>query len=200
MERNCPTLYPVIEPIEYFLKCVTFGPVVCLTIERKMGGTGVNNFSEIYQIYYQRVFRFLLSLSGDRQQAEDLAQEVFYRALLHIQQYRENESMFTWLCTIGKNAWLNECRKQTRLVPLEDNLQDFAPDLETSLEEQEQKALLRKAILELPTDYQDVVILHIYGEVSLREIAIRKGKSESWGKVTFYRAKRILTQKLEGLR
>lgn len=160
----------------------------------------MDNFSEIYQSYYHKVFRFLLSLSGDEHQAEDLAQEVFYRALLHIQQYQENESMFTWLCTIGKNAWLNECRKQKRLVPMEDSLQDFAPDLETSFEERERRAMLRKTILELPADYQDVVILHIYGEVPLREIAARKGKSESWGKVTFYRAKRMLTQKLEGLK
>ena len=160
----------------------------------------MNDFSEIYQCYYQKVFRFLLSLSGNEHQAEDLVQEVFYRALLHIQQYQENESMFTWLCTIGKNAWLNECRKQKRLVPIEDSLQDFAPDMETSFEERERKSMLRKAILELPTDYQDVVILHIYGEIPLKEIAARKGKSESWGKVTFYRAKRILTQKLEGLK
>lgn len=52
----------------------------------------------------------------------------------------------------------------------------------------------------LPEDYRDVVILHIYGEISLKEISAMKGKSESWGKVTYYRAKQMLKQKLEGLR
>lgn len=160
----------------------------------------MNDFLETYQTYYQKVFRFLLSLAGDEHQAEDLTQEVFYRALLHIQQYEETENMFTWLCTIGKNAWLNECRKRKRFVPLEDNLPDSAPGLEISFEEGERKTMLRKAILELPEEYQDVVILHIYGGVSLRDIAAQKRKSESWGKVTFYRAKQMLAQKMEGLR
>ena len=60
--------------------------------------------------------------------------------------------------------------------------------------------MVQRAILDLPEDYRDVVILHIYGEVPLKEISIRKGKSESWGKVTFYRAKQMLAQKLEGLK
>lgn len=160
----------------------------------------MDDFSEIYRVYYCRVFRFLLSLTGDQYQAEDLTQEVFYRALLHIQQYQDNGSMFTWLCTIGKNAWLNECRKQNRTLPLEDCLKSSGPNLEESMTEQERRKLVQRAILELPEDYRDVVILHIYGEVPLREIAIRKGKSESWGKVTFYRAKQLLAQKLEGLK
>ena len=58
--------------------------------------------------------------------------------------------------------------------------------------------ILRRAVLELPEEYRDVVILHVYGGVPLRELAERRGKSESWGKVTFYRAKALLREKLEG--
>ena len=57
---------------------------------------------------------------------------------------------------------------------------------------------LRRAVLELPEEYRDMVILHVYGGVPLRELAERRGKSESWGKVTFYRAKALLREKLEG--
>lgn len=160
----------------------------------------MDDFAEIYRSYYNRVFRFLLSLTGDRYQAEDLTQEVFYRALLHIQQYREDGSMFTWLCTIGKNAWLNECRKHDRTLPLEDGHKSAAPGPEDSVARREQLRVMQRAILELPEDYRDVVILHVYGEVPLREIAARRGKSESWGKVTFYRAKQLLARKLEGLK
>ena len=160
----------------------------------------MDDFTEIYSSYYSRVFRFLLSLTGDRYQAEDLTQEVFYRALLHIQQYQDSGSMFTWLCTIGKNAWLNECRKRNRTLPLEDGLKNTFPSPEDSMTTQEQRKAMQRAILELPKDYRDVVILHIYGEVPLREIAAQKGKSESWGKVMFYRAKQMLARKLEGLK
>ena len=57
---------------------------------------------------------------------------------------------------------------------------------------------VRRAVLELPEEYRDVVILHVYGGVPLRELAERRGKSESWGKVTFYRTKALLREKLEG--
>ena len=174
----------------------------------------MDSFEEICQMYYKRVYRFLLALSGNPQQAEDLTQEVFYKALLHISDYEDKGYMFTWLCTIGKNIWLNECRKRKRIRLFENTFGILekkqadgsagnpAGSMSGSPEEkvvaQENRRAVQEAILSLPKDYQDVVILHIYGEVPLREIAVRKGKSESWGKVTFYRAKRMLKERLEG--
>lgn len=163
----------------------------------------MDDFAEIYQSYYARVYRYLLSLSGSEQQADNLTQEVFYRALLHIGTYRDCGGMYAWLCAIGKNAWLDAFRKQKRLITTDDALQqmpDTSSDPETVLLEQERQSALRSAVLELPEVYRDVVILHVYGEIPLREIAAQKGKSESWGKVTFYRAKRLLAQKLEGFK
>ena len=140
------------------------------------------DFAAACQVYYDRVYRFLLALSGDPNQAEDLTQEVFYRALLHIGSYR----------------WLSQCRKERRRTPtLADTPQ---PGPEEALSAQEVQNTLRRAVAALPEDYRDVVILHIYGEISLKEISDMKGKSESWGKVTYYRARQMLKQKLEGLR
>lgn len=156
------------------------------------------DFAAACQAYYDRVYRFLLALSGDPNQAEDLTQEVFYRALLHIGSYREQGQMLTWLCAIGKNLWLSQCRKERRrTATLADTPQ---PGPEEALSAQEVQNTLRRAVAALPEDYRDVVILHIYGEISLKEISAMKGKSESWGKVTYYRAKQMLKQKLEGLR
>ena len=74
----------------------------------------MEDFGAVFRDYYQRVYRFLLALSGSPNQAEELTQEVFYRALLALPRYRDDGHMFTWLCTIGKNLWLNECRRQRR--------------------------------------------------------------------------------------
>ena len=106
--------------------------------------------------------------------------------------------MLTWLCAIGKNLWLSQCRKERRRTPtLADTPQ---PGPEEALSAQEVQNTLRRAVAALPEDYRDVVILHIYGEISLKEISAMKGKSESWGKVTYYRAKQMLKQRLERLR
>lgn len=156
------------------------------------------DFAAACQVYYDRVYRFLLALSGDSHQAEDLTQEVFYRALLHIGRYREQGQMFTWLCAIGKNLWLSQCRREGRRNhTLTDTPQ---PGPEETLSAREVQNALRRAVADLPEDFRDVVILHVYGEISLKEISAMKGKSESWAKVTYYRARQMLRKELEGLR
>lgn len=100
------------------------------------------DFAAACQVYYDRVYRFLLALSGDPNQAEDLTQEVFYRALLHIGSYREQGQMLTWLCAIGKNLWLSQCRKERRRTPtLADTPQ---PGPEEALSAQEVQNTLRR--------------------------------------------------------
>ena len=159
----------------------------------------MDGFAQVYQAYYDRVYRFLLSLTGDTHQAEELTQDVFYKVLLHIDRYRDQGSMLTWLCTIGKNAWLNECRRKKRLLPLEDREErGSGPGPEETLTEKERVNALRRAVMELPEDWRDVVILHAYGRVPLKEIAAQKGKSESWARTTYYRARQLLARKLEG--
>lgn len=155
-------------------------------------------FEAACQVYYDRVCRFLLALTGDIHQAEDLTQEVFYRALLHIGRYKEQGQMFTWLCAIGKNLWLSQCRREGRMGQRVPDVSQPGP--EETLSAREEQAALRRAVAALPEDYRDVVILHVYGEIPLKEISAMKGKSESWAKVTYYRARQMLKQELEGLR
>ena len=160
----------------------------------------MDQFEQAYQAYYPRVLRFLLALSRNEALAEELTQEVFFRAVVHIGTYQEQGTMLTWLCTIGKNLWLNECRRSKHLIPLDEIPPASVPGPESALLLQEQEAALRRAILALPEDQRDVIILHIYGGISLREISMHRGKSESWGKVTYYRAKQKLAQELEGFK
>ena len=161
------------------------------------GGGSLNEaFAEACQAYYDRLYRFLLSLSGDPHRAEDLTQEVFYRALLHIDRYREQGQMFTWLCAIGKNLWLSQCRRERHVPAPEPRV--LQPGPEEELWEKEARQALRRAVAALPDDMRDVVILHIYGGIPLKDISAMKGKSESWAKVTYYRARQMLKKELEG--
>ena len=49
----------------------------------------------------------------------------------------------------------------------------------------------------MPEIYRDVLILHVYADIPLRMIAKDRGKSESWARVTYYRAKEYLSMRLE---
>lgn len=65
-----------------------------------------------YRDNYRIVYGYLLSLCANPSLAEELTAETFYKALLHIDRYDPRYKASTWLCTIGKNLFLNECRRK----------------------------------------------------------------------------------------
>ena len=149
-------------------------------------------FSEIYRQHVQNVYRFLLVLTENEAQAEELTQQTFYKALLHIEGFEGRSSLYTWLCQIGKNEWLLECRRNNQIsFELIEDIVDEG-SLEEDLVDKTQTAMVKRAILELPTPYRDVLILRIYGELPFAEIAGLFQHSESWAKVTFFRGKEKL--------
>lgn len=157
-------------------------------------------FQKIYEKHSKAVYRFLLSLTRNETMAEELLQETFYKALLHIDQFEGRSSLYTWLCQIGKNAWLKECRKNKfhGILSMEElsNIASYELSPEEQLIRREEYTKVRTAILQLEEPYKDVFILHTYAEVSLKEIAISYNKSESWARVTYYRAKQKIIEQI----
>ena len=155
------------------------------------------SFESVYQQYALPVYRFLLSLTGEENTAEELLQETFYQAFLHIDRFEGRSSLYTWLCTIGKNAWLKQCRRTQRFTPAaEECLAGQTPGPEEAYIRREERALLRRAVAGLDEPYRDVLILHVYGGLSLKEIAQIHNKSESWARVIFFRAKQKITEEV----
>lgn len=157
----------------------------------------MRGFDELYHTHGKPVYRFLLALTGDEGQAEELLQETFYQAFLHIDRFEGRSSLYTWLCCIGKNAWLRECRRRSRYAdtPYEElTLTDPSPTPETAMLRAEQSQSLRRAVLGLEEPQRDVFILHAYGGLKLREIAALYQKSESWARVTYFRARKHLQE------
>lgn len=156
-------------------------------------------FQKIYEEYAQAVYRFLLSLTGKDDLAEELLSETFYQAFRHIDQFEGRCSLYTWLCQIGKNAWVKECRRNNRYseITVEDlQIPDGKPSLEEQIIKKEIYCKILKALQGLPDIYRDVFILHAIGEVKLKEIACIYDKSESWARVTYFRAKQQITQEV----
>ena len=126
-------------------------------------------------------------------------QETFYQALLHIDRFEGRSSLYTWLCCIGKNAWLKECRRRSRYAdtPYEElPLEDPSPTPEDALLRREQSARLRQAVRALADPYREVFILHVFGGLKLKEIAALHQKSESWARVTYFRARKTILEEL----
>ena len=158
-------------------------------------------FQNIYEEHSKAVYRFLLSLTKDEGTAEELLQETFYQAFLHIDKFEGRCSLYTWLCQIGKNAWLKECRRKKRFADDAWEEQMPAPaekQPEIQFLQKEEYHRVRQAILKLQEPYKDVFILHAYGGLKLKEIALSYGKTESWARVTYYRAKQQIVKEVSG--
>lgn len=73
-------------------------------------------FEEIYARYYKEVYYYLLSLDGNRETAEELTQETFFRAMKAIHKFKGECQLGTWLCQIAKYTYFSWKKKHRREV------------------------------------------------------------------------------------
>ena len=148
---------------------------------------------DIYRRHARTVYKFLLSLCGDADLAEELTQETFYQAIRSIDRFDGRCKLSVWLCQIAKHLWYQHLRKRKREVPLPDDPPELPiPSAEEGLLEQEGRLELLRKIHALPEQQREVVYLRSFGGLTLREIGDVLGKTENWARVTFYRGKEQL--------
>jgi RNA polymerase sigma-70 factor (ECF subfamily) len=150
---------------------------------------------EIYEENYPIVYGYLLSLCGDIPLAEDLAAETFFKAFLHPRRYSGQCKLSTWLCAIGRNLYLNERKRQNRHRALTPR-PATSPDPEALLLEKEQIAESYRAAQQLEAPASQVFFMRLEG-FSFRQIGEALGKTENWARVTFYRAKVKIQERME---
>lgn len=152
---------------------------------------------DIYRENYPIVYGYLLSLCGDIHMAEDLAAETFFKAFLHPRRYDGQCKLSTWLCTIGRNLYLNERKRQLRgrrvITP-----SVVAPDPEEVLMKKEELARLYQMTQQLESPYGQVFFMRMEG-LSFRQIGEALDKTENWARVTYYRARVKIQERMEDL-
>ena len=157
-----------------------------------------DSFDRIYQDYFESVYRYALSLSGNPQIAEEIAQETFFKAIRTLDQFQGKSSLKSWLCTIAKNLWLSDQRKK-KAQPIDDALQ--LPDLSAGPEEaivrQDESMRIHRLLHDLDEPYREVFTLRTLGQLSFRDIGELFGKSENWACVVYHRARAKIKEKME---
>lgn len=160
-----------------------------------------NGFVEIIKLYKDSLIFFLNGYVNNIHQAEDLAEETFFKLLVKKPHYNGSVSFKTWLFTIGRNIALNAVkrRKILRSVPMEkcEGVIRETADFEKSFLIEEQKVELKKAIEKLNPTYREILTLIFFEELSADEAAavLRKSKKQIANLV--YRAKQALKSTLE---
>jgi len=150
----------------------------------------VNAFDEIYNNYVNDVFKYLMVLTRNPNLAEELTQETFYKAYRNIDKFEGKSKMSVWLCQIAKNTYYSYLSKEKRLEYLaEDEQLESIISIESEFINTENSLALHKIIQSIGQPYKDVFNLRLFGELSFKHIAEIFDKSESWARVTYYRAK-----------
>ncbi len=154
------------------------------------------DFEDMYARHYGFIQKYLLSLCHNPNVSEELTQETFFRAYINLKSLRQEHKAAAWLCQIAKNLFFAWYREQNRFSPLEDAQLPSRFDMARAAEIQELSAQAAACLVGLQSPYREVFQLHVLGEVSLPEISRLYGKSESWARVTFFRARQKILERM----
>ena len=157
----------------------------------------MEDFDQIYADYYSEVYKFVLSLCQNHSLAEEITQESFFKALKSIDSFNGNSKISTWLCKIARNTFYSYTKKHNRQVdyPLDIILSD--ENIEEQFADKETAYTIHKVLHKLNEPYKEVFWLRIFGELSFAQIGTLFERTESWARVTYYRAKIMIKEELQ---
>ena len=159
-----------------------------------------NEYRNIYELYGEYVYRFLLCLTYSHQLAEELTQETFYQAVKSIRRYNGTCKISVWLCQIAKHVYYDYLKREKyrRHISLDDVIEDESKEVpEDTYISNEAVTEIWREINKLEDNYREVLICRINHDMSFKEIGVVMGKSENWARVTYYRAKKKLEERIK---
>lgn len=160
----------------------------------------MKDLDRIYRDNFIKVYRYILSVSGDEHLAEEITQETFYRALRKLRSFRGECSVTTWLCRIGRNILLNHAGRTKREDAAGEEFKHRTMadrSAEDSLIQKETGERIAKAMRSLEEPYREVLALRLYSELPFDEIGQMFGKSDSWARVVYHRARMKMKEELK---
>jgi RNA polymerase sigma-70 factor, ECF subfamily len=164
---------------------------------------------DLMERYAAPVFQFLCRLTGDQEEAADLAQEVFVRVYRHRANYRPDHKFTTWLYTIATNLARNHAAWRARRpnvsldaersedgATLGDCLPSAQPGPGDAAEGAERAQAVRVAVAELPEDMRTTLLLFEFEDKSMAEVGEILGISVKAVESRLFRARQQLRGKL----
>jgi RNA polymerase sigma-70 factor (ECF subfamily) len=144
----------------------------------------MSSFEELLILYQDRVYTHCLHLTGNAQDAQDLAQDVFIQAFRKINSFRGDADFGTWLHRIAVNLWINQFRKNNKLSvvsydePVSTGDGEMTRELITTedspqelVEASERAFIVQSALAKLPEEFKVVIVLRDLEGYRYEEIA-----------------------------
>ena len=178
-------------------------------IARGLRGRDPDLLDRLIEQYQHRLLRYLVYLSGNRELAEDLFQETWIRVLERGHQYDGQHEFSTWLYTVARNLTIDYLRTKRPLsldglmedeehAPLEPA--DTRPTAWEVVQQHEQAERISAALVSIPAEYRETVVLRFQEGLALDEIATITGTKLGTVKSRLYRGLNMLMSQLKGAR
>lgn len=156
------------------------------------------NIDDVYNLYFQDIYRFLLSLCREHHTAEDLVQDTFYRAHLYLESY-DDGNVKSWLFTVAHHAFIDHYRKQKRLVIKEESFFSKFFDHKKNVDDHvvlgEQLDQVMEMLEDLPENHKMAVILRDFHDFTYKEAAELMNVPLANFKVLLFRGRQTLRRR-----
>lgn len=163
-------------------------------------------YKYVFDQYSRMVYGVCFRMSGNKEEAEDVTQDVFIKVFNSINSFREDSKLSTWIYQITVNTCLNRLRRKKAINFLSLNFwedekgeNEMAADNLTprdEIEKSEIRKIVQDAINTLPAKQKSAIILSRYEELTYKEVAKIMGVSLSSVESLLFRAKENLAKKL----
>lgn len=155
------------------------------------------SFEEMYKTNYRIVYGYLINLSKNVSIAEELTAQTFLNALENYKLYKDEDKPSAWLCRIARNEYYKFCNKHKR-IESETKLENIynSADIEEIIVDKDLAIQIHKHLHSLNEPYKEVFVLKTFAELSFKEIAQIFEKNETWARITYYRAKIKLKERM----
>ena len=156
------------------------------------------DYEGLYEAYYMQVYSFLMARSGDRALAEELTAQTFYKAMTG-PAFRGEGSPLTWLCAIAKNLYADELRRRARQgeATADEAAEMPAPgDMAAEAQDRDEAFRIHLILHDMPEPYKEVFQLRVFGELPFARIGQIFGKTETWARVTYHRARLKIQERM----
>jgi len=153
-------------------------------------------FGIIFEEYFSLILNYIFGRIGKKEEAEDLTEEVFTRALISIDKYKDKDLPYSnYLIKIATNIVNDFIKKSKRLILKDDIEIEYKEDF---LNFEERKFfLIQKTLLKLPLNYQNVLALKIFEKKKIKEISEILNLNENTVKALLKRGTEKLKKELE---
>jgi len=155
-------------------------------VERYLAGD-MTAFDELMLRYERQIYRVCYRFVENRDDARDLAQEVFIKVFEHLPTFRRQSSLKTWLYRIAMNHCINHVKKHSKeFVEVTEEIGSTRPSVHAEMEDREQREQFRQLVKRLPPKQKAILELRIHEQLSYEEIARISGRSVSTIKASVF--------------